>query len=133
MKILMLFVLLLCTVRVLAPTDRRLYIAQAEGIQPYERLKHAVGMVESHCDTLAYNPVEKATGFFQVRPIRLLDYNQRTGSHYKLADMYNYKKAEKVFMYYARDGCLDLERIARRWNGSGKKTIDYWNKVKKFL
>jgi hypothetical protein len=131
MKILMLFVLLLVAVRVFAPASKVLYIVQAEAIKPYERLAFAVGMVESHCDTLAYNPVEQATGYFQVRPIRLRDYNQRTGSHLKMKDMYNYAKAKRVFMYYARDG--DLERIARSWNGSGKKTIEYWNKVKKFL
>jgi hypothetical protein len=131
MKIFMLFVLLFVSVRLLAPAAKVLYIAQAEAIKPYERLAFAIGMVESHCDTLAYNPVEQATGYFQIRPIRLRDYNQRTGNSYKLADMYNYRKAKEVFMYYARDG--DLEYIARSWNGSGKQTLEYWNKVKKFL
>jgi hypothetical protein len=127
----MLFVMLLLTAKAIAPPVNALYILQAEGINPYKRLIFAIGMVECNCDTLAYNPVEQATGYFQIRPIRLRDYNQRTGSNYKLADMYDYQKAEKVFMYYARDG--DLEHIARSWNGSGKQTLTYWNKVKKFL
>jgi hypothetical protein len=33
---------------------------------PYQRRIFAVGMVEGNCDTLAYNPAEAATGYFQV-------------------------------------------------------------------
>jgi hypothetical protein len=33
-------------------------------------------MVETKGDTLAYNPYEEATGIFQIRPIRLKDYNK---------------------------------------------------------
>jgi hypothetical protein len=91
-------------------------------------------MVEGKCDTTAYNEFEEAAGFFQIRPIRLEDYKMRTGISYTTEDMFDYKKAEEIFLYYAnRVGPYDFEKIARDWNGSGAKTTEYWNRVKKFL
>ncbi len=95
---------------------------------------HAIGMVETSCDTLAYNPREKAVGCFQIRPIRVEDYNKRTGGNYSMRDVYNYRTSEKIFLFYASQiGPYNFERIARKWNGSGKNTIQYWQQVKKFL
>ncbi len=51
-------------------------------------------MVETKLDTLAYNREERAVGYFQIRPIRLRDYIERTGSKYKLKEMYDYDKAD---------------------------------------
>jgi hypothetical protein len=91
-------------------------------------------MVETQYDTLAYNPLEEAVGYFQIRPIRLEDYNSRTGSTYTRQDLFNYNISEKIFLYYATGiGPYDFERIAKTWNGSGKSTILYWDQVKKFL
>ena len=114
----------------LAPAVNSVAIFRTEGISHYTNLIHAVGTVESNCDTLAYNPLEEATGYFQVRPIRLLDYNRRTGKHYKLSDMYDFDKAKELFLYYCT---MDLEQTAKNWNGSGKKTIEYWKKIKVLL
>jgi hypothetical protein len=75
-----------------------------------------------------------AAGYFQIRPIRLIDYNKRTGSYYTRKDLFNYKVSEKIFLYYASQiGPYDLEQIARKWNGSGRNTIYYWSRVKKYL
>jgi hypothetical protein len=83
---------------------------------------------------LAYNNIEEAIGAFQIRPIRLLDYNQRTGNNYKSADCYNLRISKEIFMYYARRfEFSDYELIARNWNGSGKATLEYWEKVKSNL
>jgi hypothetical protein len=91
-------------------------------------------MVETRFDTLAYNPVEEAAGYFQIRPIRIDDYNKRTGSDYTTKDMYDYKISEKIFLYYAsRIGPYKFEKIAKNWNGSGPSTIHYWRRVKKYL
>jgi hypothetical protein len=91
-------------------------------------------MVETQYDTLAYNPLEEAAGYFQIRPIRLMDYNNRTGNDYSLLDLFDYKISEKIFLYYATEiGPYDFERIAKTWNGSGNSTILYWEQVKKFL
>ena len=117
-----------------APGNSSMVIVESKPIRPYERLIHAIGKVECNLDTLAYNPIEMATGYYQIRPIRIVDYNKRTGSHYTLNDMYDYYEAEKVFLYYAdRIGPYDFERIAKSWNGSGYKTVEYWNKVKREL
>ncbi|NMB83298.1 MAG: hypothetical protein GYA14_15930 [Ignavibacteria bacterium] len=129
--IMLLYILAVTTQAGFCPNrEKELIIVASEPIKPYQRLIYAVGMVESSLDTLAYNPVEKATGYFQVRPIRLKDFNDRTGKKYKLGDMYDYYKAEEVFLYYAT---LDLEKTAKAWNGSGYKTEKYWQKVKKYL
>jgi len=102
--------------------------------EPFRKLISAIGMVETKFDTLAYNPEEEAVGYFQIRPIRVRDYNERTGSSYNSSDMYNYETSEKVFLYYASQiGPNNFEKIAKNWNGSGKKTIQYWKKVKKYL
>jgi hypothetical protein len=127
-------VLLLLSLRVMAPTREVITISIAEPIMPYTKIIHAIAMVETKGDTLAYNPVEQAVGVFQIRPIRLLDYNNRTGSHYKTKDLYSYKVSEKIFLYYAAmSGPYDYEKIARSWNGSGHKTYYYWQRVKKEL
>ncbi len=120
--------------KVFAPTRESLVIISGSPVEPFKNLIHAIGMVETQFDTLAYNPVEEAVGYFQIRPIRLLDYNIRTGSNYTRHDLFNYEISEKIFLFYASEiGPYDLERVARTWNGSGKNTGLYWNQVKRFL
>jgi hypothetical protein len=119
---------------VFAPRNEAFLIIGNSPIEPFRNLMHAVGMVETSCDTMAYNPEEGAVGFLQIRPVRVDDYNRRTGSNYTMKDMYNIEISEKVFLYYASlIGPYNLERIARNWNGSGKRTIQYWEQVKRFL
>lgn len=102
--------------------------------EPYKQLIFAVGMVETKSDTLAYNPIEAAAGIFQIRPIRLIDYNKRTGSSFTRKDLFNYETSEKIFLYYAeKAGPYNIEQIARKWNGSGQRTIAYWGRIKKYL
>jgi hypothetical protein len=132
----LIFSLLLLSVghRVSAPNRESLVIVASPPVEPYKKLIHAIGMVETMFDTLAYNPVEKAAGYFQIRPIRLEDYNKRTGNKYTMKDLFNYEISEKIFLYYAvQIGPYDQEKIARRWNGSGTRTIHYWNRIKKYL
>jgi hypothetical protein len=133
-RIVLVSVLLSVTIKALAPSRESIIIPASEPINPYKRLIYAIGMVETKLDTFAYNPVEKAVGYFQIRPVRLEDYNKRTGKNYKLKDMYNYSISEKIFLYYAHQlGPYNFEKISRRWNGSGPKTYHYWNRVKKYL
>jgi len=128
------FLLLLSTIEAFAPANESLVIVTTSPVEPFKNLIHAIGIVETKCDTLAYNPVEEAVGYFQIRPIRLEDYNKRTGSSYKMKDLFNYEISEKIFLYYAEQiGPYDLERIAKKWNGSGQLTIHYWNKIKKYV
>jgi hypothetical protein len=122
------------TFKVFAPDNEAIVLIRTSPVEPYKSLIHAIGMVETQFDTLAFNPLEEAVGYFQIRPIRLIDYNARTGSAYTMNDLFNYKISEKIFMYYASEfGPYKLESIAKTWNGSGKNTILYWEQVKRFL
>lgn len=133
-KIVLLTFLLLLALKVFAPSNVSLEIILTQPDEPFKRLIYAIGMVETKFDTLSYNPFEKAVGYFQIRPIRVLDYNQRTGNSYSLKDMFDYNISEKVFLYYASQiGPYNFEQIAKKWNGSGKETFEYWSQVKKFL
>jgi hypothetical protein len=126
--------LLLFTLRASAPVSEFVIMVRPAPIQPFKSLIYAIGMTETTCDTLAYNSIEEAVGYFQIRPIRLEDYNKRTGSKHILAEMYNYTTAEKIFLYYAYQiGPNNFEQIARNWNGSGPRTYHYWNRVKLYL
>ena len=133
-KIISITFLLTFAYKVFAPASESLIVIRTSPVEPYKSLIHAIGMVETQFDTLAYNPLEQAVGYFQIRQIRLIDYNSRTGRKYSMNDLFNYKISEKIFLYYATElGPYNFERIARTWNGSGKSTIQYWEQVKKFL
>jgi hypothetical protein len=133
-KIVTITFLLVLTFKVFAPASESLTLIRPAPIIPFTSLIHAIGMVETQYDTLAFNPLEGAVGYFQIRPIRLADYNFRTGSTYTMNDLFNYKISEKIFVYYASEfGPYNFERIAKTWNGSGKSTIQYWEQVKRFL
>lgn len=132
-KIMLAIVLLLLSQGVYNSVNDVIYIAKSEPIKPFKQLIYAIGMVEGNCDTLAYNPLEEATGYFQIRPIRLNDYNKRTGSNYKMKDLYDYYISEEIFLYYCDLVGPNLETISKKWNGLGYMTVIYWNKVKEYL
>jgi hypothetical protein len=133
-RLLLVVALLFVAGRVPAPSTDSFVIYAPNPVNPFGRLIHAIGMVETKHDTLAFNPVEEAVGYFQIRPVRLEDYNRRTGSNIKMDDLYNYEISERIFLYYAsRIGHNNFEKIARNWNGSGPMTFAYWNRVKKHL
>jgi hypothetical protein len=129
----------LFTIKTAIPDDKVTPITYSEPADFYDRLLYdkiikAVIHVESRGNTKAYNLREEAAGAFQIRPIRLRDYNQRTGNNYTLADCYNYEISKKIFLFYAkRIGYPRYELIARKWNGSGTATMAYWGKVKSHM
>jgi hypothetical protein len=109
-------------------------ILVSDPINPYDRLVNAIVEVESKGDPFAWNCDEEAIGAFQIRPVRLMDFNERTGKNYQELDLYNFEISKEIFLYYAKKiGYPDYESIAKKWNGSGKLTISYWQKVKSFL
>jgi soluble lytic murein transglycosylase-like protein len=116
-----------------------IYIPFSPPLTPYEALSRAIGTVESKNDPNAYNSRENAVGIYQVRPIRLDDYYQRTGKRYELNEMYDTIKAKKVFLYYALQyHYSETERISREWNGGERgmkkqSTKSYYKKVKVYL
>ena len=126
--------LLSFSLQVSAPSMKSVTIFKFAPMEPYKQIAFAVGMVETKGDTLAYNPIEEAAGIFQIRPIRLIDFNKRTGSSYSRKDLFDYDISEKIFLYYADQvGPYNFEQIARRWNGSGHLTTNYWDRIKQFL
>ncbi len=134
LKSIIIIFFLLHTIKAGAPDDKFAYIIMSEPVDAFDRLVKAVVQVESFGDTMANNLFEEAVGAFQIRPIRLLDYNRRTGNKYKMEDCFNYDISRKIFLFYAhRIGFPRYEKIARNWNGSGETTQDYWEKVKSFL
>jgi hypothetical protein len=127
-------VLLSLSFRVAAPSWNAITIYEFSPVEAYRQLEFAVGMVETQGDTLSFNPREDAIGIFQIRPIRLNDYNIRTGSRITRDELYNYETSEKIFIYYAElIGPYNFEQIAKRWNGTGKHTDYYWNRIKEYL
>ena len=125
---------LIISTRASAPDIGLIFIAAAEPVDGFEKLIRAVLKVECGGNYMAYNPEEEATGPLQIRPIRLNDYNRRTGSNHILEECYDIEVAKKIFLYYARNtGYPNFEKIAKAWNGSGRLTIEYWKKVKKYL
>lgn len=133
MRIFLAVLFLLITTRVIAPDFKTLVVVENQPVDIYEKLMRAILEVESGGDTLAYNAIEEAYGPFQIRPIRLNDYNKRTGSRYRMKDCYTLSVSREVFLYYARILGPDYETIAKRWNGSGVMTITYWAKVRAVL
>jgi hypothetical protein len=132
-SLLMIFLFVL-PVRAAAPGYKAVWLFPVYTANVYDKLIEAIVRVESWGDTLAYNAAEEAVGAFQIRPIRLKDYNQRTGNNHKIEECYNYEFSKEIFLYYAKLTLYpDYEIIARNWNGSGKATFDYWKKVKSHL
>lgn len=115
-----------------------IYITEEDPIKPYKRLIYAINMVEAGIDTisfdtLAYNEKEHAIGTFQIRDCRRLHYNKLTKQNIQSNDLYDYSTSLEIFLYFARAYGNDLETIAKKWNGSGSQTEEYWNKVKLYL
>jgi len=134
LKILLTVFFLTPAMRATAPEAKVAFVFVSEPVNSFDRLVKAIVKVESKGDNEAFNLAEQAVGAFQIRPIRILDYNQRTGKDYKIENCFNYEVSKEIFLYYAKSiGYPDYETIARRWNGSGKTTLDYWEKVKKHL
>lgn len=132
MKKLLILILLLLPAKLLAPTDNRILLFSPILRHPYATIIQTVGYVESNQDNDAINKKEGAIGYYQIRAIRLKDFNQRTGLHFTMKDMHDFDKASVVFMYYASDFAPDdYEGIAREWNKS--RTGKYIDKIKKFL
>ena len=133
-KIMFITFFFLITFRAVAPDQKPIFIQEPLPVEPFSKLMYAIGMVETRGNTQAYNEFEHAAGIFQIRQVRLDDYNRLTGQYYTLQDVFKYEISEKVFLYFASlIGPYDLEKIAKAWNGSGPKTELYWKRIKEYL
>jgi hypothetical protein len=133
-KLIFIFSFLLMGFRVAAPEANSFIIYESQGIGAFTKLLYATAMVETMGNPLAYNEFENAVGIFQIRQVRIDEYNRRTGNKFALSEMYDPKLSEKVFLYFAaRYGPYNIEKIAKSWNGSGPMTELYWKRIKEYL
>ena len=128
------FFLLFSSLTSIAPDRDYLNIYDPVAITPFEPLMYAIGMVETMGNALAYNEFENAVGIFQIRQVKVDEYNRQTRGNYKLADMFDYEISRKVFLHFASQiGPYNFEKIAKAWNGSGPMTDFYWRRIKSYL
>jgi len=118
----------------LCPPDTKIFILRHEGYKPFEKIWEAVCFVESTNNPLAYNAAEGATGIVQIRQIKLDEYNQKTGNNYKIEDCFCHEFSKQVFMWHMMSyGVGRWEEGVKRWNGKGRMTEVYLEKVKKVM
>ena len=128
------FLFLTFAFQAVAPDSNCFIVFASPAVNPYRALMNAIGMVETKGNIMAYNDIENAVGIFQIRQVRIDDYNRRTGSNYGLTDMFDPELSEKVFLYYAsKNKPYELEKTAKAWNGSGPRTEYYWKRIKEYL
>ncbi len=133
-KVILVILFLLPGLKSVAPVSNTLTIFDMSAVRPFSSLMYAVGMVETMGNSSAFNEFEEAAGIFQIRQVRVDDYNRRTGSKLALEDMFDNKISERVFLYFASlIGPYHIEKIARAWNGSGPMTDFYWKRIKSYL
>lgn len=98
----------------------------------WEKLVHAICMVESNCNDNARNKKSTASGRFQMLKIYVDEVNRIKGKHiYSYNDRFNPKKAREMFEIYQshHNPTKDIDRaiVIHR----GKKEKSYIKKVKK--
>lgn len=129
-----LFLLFYTAAESVAPSRNYLVIHKPGDINPFEPLMHAIGMVETMGNTMAFNEYEGAAGIFQIRQVRIDEYNRQTNSCFRLSDMFDYENSRKVFLHFAsKIGPYNFEKIAKSWNGSGPMTEFYWRRIRSQL
>lgn len=100
-----------------------------------ERLLLAIRITESGLNDLAVGSALDV-GPLQITPIRLADYNQKTGKSYSHSDCFSWEVSREIFLYYAHQIGIapdKWEEISRRWNRAfewqDEKGQQYWTKV----
>lgn len=128
------FLFLITSVNSVAPKRDFFTIIDRDPINPFESLMLAIGMVETMGNTMAYNEFEGAAGIFQIRQVKVDEFNRQTKNNYQLSDMFDYENSRKVFLHFASQiGPYNFEKIAKAWNGSGPMTEFYWKRIKSYL
>lgn len=126
-SILSLFPLLVSDTRVPTISDKK----EAMDRVVWERLVHAICMVESGCDDSARNPKSSASGRFQMLKIYVDEVNRIKGKRaYSYNDRLNPTKAREMFEIYRQhyNPSKDIDRaiVLHR----GKVSKKYIKKVK---
>jgi hypothetical protein len=112
---------------------KSLFVLRAERINPYEKLWTAICKIESNNNPLAYCidvNGKPSIGVAQIQESKLIDFNKATGKRYNHSDCFNPVISREIFMHFASG---NYKRCAKAWNGKGKLTEVYWEKLIKFL
>lgn len=109
----------------------------------YTPLVDVMFTYETTRDFFAINDKEQAHGGLQIRPCRIEHYNILNGTNYTVQDCLGpkgYELSKKVFLYFTNHDSngkkipyKTWERAAKDWNGSGKKTEEYWKNLQELL
>lgn len=126
-SILSLFPLLVSDIRVPAISDKK----EAMDRVVWERLVHAICMVESGCDDKAKNKVSSASGRFQMLKVYVDEVNRIKGKRlYSYKDRFDPVKSREMFEIYQshHNPTKDIDKaiVLHR----GKKVKSYIRKVK---
>lgn len=126
-SILSLFPLLVSDARVPTISDKK----EAMDRVVWERLVHAICMVESGCDDKAKNKVSSASGRFQMLKVYVDEVNRIKGKHlYSYKDRFDPVKSREMFEIYQshHNPTKDIDKaiVLHR----GKKVKSYIRKVK---
>lgn len=133
-KVIIGLLLILIPVRIFAPEWRAVGITLEEGINPFTGLWNATCHVETRHDADTINRNEQAYGIAQIRQGKLDDFNRETGKHYAITDCLDPEVSYEIYMHFAsKYKPHEIEKIARKWNGSGPMTTDYWRKIREAI
>lgn len=110
-------------------------IERMEKEAAYEHFAWVMAQHESNHNTFAVGKDDDC-GLYQITPICLRDFNQRTKKCYSREDLFNPTINREIFDFYCKG--KPFEKAAREWNGgpNGMKkisTIKYWAKVHSLL
>ena len=141
-KLTVLILFLLSSILCKAPELNSIVLIVPEVIMDtrYDPLIEAITWHETKHGKDTINKDEQAYGWFQIRQIRLDDYNRLNHTNYTLTDCFDYNISKKIFLYYVdhdHQGHIipnkTWEQAAKDWNGSGPKTKTYWKNIQFIL
>jgi hypothetical protein len=126
-------IMIMFSVKVLAPQESCFYIPEAEKVNPYECIWQAVCKIESNNNCFAYNSHERAYGIAQIKDVRLNDYNIRFKKKVPVIALYDVETSKSIFMAYMSGyNPNDIKGMAICWNGISKEN-KYYKKLSKQL
>lgn len=134
MKAILFVVLLLISIKLIAPTSKEIIIMAEKAISELDLLWKAVCYIESGFNAKTWiidiNGLP-SVGIACIQQSRVDHYNRLTGKNYMLEDCLNTDISKEIFFYFAHG--KTIEQAARAWNGSGPLTDKYWKKIKLIL
>lgn len=128
MKYIISILLMFIALKLSAPNVNTMYIEHSEGLtDPFVVLWDWVSWVEARQQDII-SKTEPAYGRGQITKAKLREFNAATGKHYTLKDCLKEPISREIFLWHCKS-YKSFEWAAKRWNGSGKAIIKYWNKV----